>query len=250
MTKFKLSQLSRLAGIGVSSMVVGLMALVTPAHADPQTIRNTLRQLVPTMPPIDEITPSQIAGLWQVRIGGTIVYTDASGSLLLEGALTDMRTRTNLTQQAINKALAVPFETLPLKDAVLTHQEGKGERLMAVFADPNCGFCKRFEADLVKLTNVKVYTFMLPFLGQKSEDDVRSILCSSDPARSWKEWMLSNMAPTPTPGGCAAAAALTRNRDLAQRLGVTGTPTSLFTNQQRLSGALPIDQVLAQLEAK
>jgi thiol:disulfide interchange protein DsbC len=233
----------------LATTVAALAAFVTPAHADPQTIRNTLRKLIPNIPNPDEITQSPIAGLWQVRIGGSMVYTDPTGNLLLEGALTDMRTRTNLTQDAISRALAVPFDSLPLADAVLTHQEGKGERVMAVFADPNCGFCKRFEVDLSKLTNVRVYTFMLPFLGQKSEDDTRAILCSSDPAKTWSQWMLNGVAPTPAPGGCAAAGAVSRNLALAQRLGVTGTPTSLFLNQQRVSGAVPIEQILAALDA-
>ena len=221
--------------------------LTTPAQADPQTIRSTLRQLIPSMPQIDDVAPSPVAGLWQVRIGGTMIYTDASGSLLLEGQLTDMRTRTNLTQEAINKALAVPFDSLPLQDAVITHQEGRGERRIAVFADPNCGFCKRFEVDLHKLTNVRVYTFMLPFLGQKSADDVRSIMCAGDPSAVWRQWMLNGVAPQPNPGGFQAAAAIERNLALARRLGITGTPTTLFVSQQRLSGAVPLDQVQSRL---
>jgi thiol:disulfide interchange protein DsbC len=227
------------------ALLIGLVS--EPAQADPQTIRSTLRQLIPNLPQIDDVAPSPVQGLWQVRIGGTLVYTDASGSLLLEGQLTDMRTRTNLTQEAINKALAVPFDSLPLQDAVITHQEGRGERRIAVFADPNCGFCKRFEVDLHKLTNVRVYTFMVPFLGQKSADDVRSIMCASDPVATWRQWMLSGVAPQPNQGGCQAAAAIDRNLELARRLGITGTPTTLFMNQQRVSGAVPLDQVQSRL---
>jgi len=56
---------------------------------------------------------------------------------------------------------------LPIKDAIVFKQ-GSGVRRLAVFVDPNCGYCKRFERDLVALKDVTIYTFIMPILGPDS----------------------------------------------------------------------------------
>ena len=61
------------------------------------------------------------------------------------------------------------FASLPFKDAVVW-KNGNGKRRIAVFADPNCGYCKRFERGLQELKDVTVYTFLIPILGGDSAE--------------------------------------------------------------------------------
>jgi thiol:disulfide interchange protein DsbC len=44
-------------------------------------------------------------------------------------------------------------------------KQGSGARKLAVFVDPNCGYCKRFERDLATVKDVTIYTFLYPILG-------------------------------------------------------------------------------------
>jgi thiol:disulfide interchange protein DsbC len=74
--------------------------------------------------------------------------------------MVDTKTRTNLTEARIDKLTAVDF-ALPLKDAMVIKQ-GNGSRKLAVFVDPNCGYCKRFERDLLTVKDVTIYTFLIP----------------------------------------------------------------------------------------
>jgi thiol:disulfide interchange protein DsbC len=124
--------------------------------AQEAAIRKILAERLPNLPKIDDITRTPIPGLYEVRFGGTeIIYSDATGEHILSGSLIETRTRTDLTEARLEKLLAVDFDKLPLKDAMVQRQ-GSGARKLAVFVDPNCGYCKRFERDLTKVKDVTI----------------------------------------------------------------------------------------------
>ncbi|NEM46645.1 MAG: DsbC family protein, partial [Xanthomonas perforans] len=89
-----------------------------------------------------EVRSTPMPGLYEVRIGTDVFYTDAKGNYLIQGELIDTKARRNLTEDRINKLTAVDFASLPLQDA-FTIVRGNGQRKIAVFEDPNCGYCKR-----------------------------------------------------------------------------------------------------------
>ena len=75
----------------------------------------------------------------------------------IQGNLIDTKAKRNLTEERVEKLSAIDFDALPLKDA-FTQVRGNGKRKLAVFEDPNCGYCKRFERDLQKVNDVTIYT--------------------------------------------------------------------------------------------
>ena len=99
-------------------------------------------------------------GLYEVRVNGIeIFYTDEQGNYLLQGNLIDVKARRNLTEERVEKLSEVDFDKLPLKDAFKIVR-GNGKRKLAVFEDPNCGYCKQFERDLQKVDNVTIHLFL------------------------------------------------------------------------------------------
>lgn len=212
-----------------------------PAAVD-ATIRKVLAERIPNLPKIDEVTPSQIPGLFEVRFGGTeILYTDVGAQFVVQGALIETKTMANLTEQRIDKLTAVNFAELPLKDAMVFKQ-GDGSRKMAVFADPNCGYCKRFERDLLGLQNVTIYTFLMPILGPDSTVKSRDIWCTKDAATAWRAWMIEGIAAGKAGESCKAEV-LARNVDLGRKHRVNGTPALFFEDGTRKAGALPVKLV-------
>jgi thiol:disulfide interchange protein DsbC len=163
----------------------------------------------------------------------------------VQGEVIDLRSRTNLTQQRIDKLTAFDFDKLPLKDAI-TIRQGKGTRKMAVFVDPNCGYCKRFERDVSNLKDVTVYIYLYPILGADSQTKSRDIWCAKDPALAWRDWMLANKLPSSAPAKCDFAA-IERNVELGRKHRVTGTPATVFEDDTRLPGAVPGEQLDKQL---
>lgn len=217
------------------------------AQANEDTIRKNLSAVLPADIKLDEIRPGPVAGLWEVRIGNEIRYTDATGQFLIEGEILDLKNRRNLTQERITKLSEVAFSSLPLKDAIVW-KKGDGKRRIAVFADPNCGYCKRFERTLNEASNVTVYTFPVAILGGDSPDKARAAWCAKDNTAAWRSWMLDGVMP-PKPDAKCDASAVERNLALSRRLHINGTPAILFEDGGRVPGAISAQQLEQRLQA-
>jgi len=223
-----------------------LLASAWQAQANEAVIRKNLAERLPNLPKIDEVRATPMKGLFEVRVNQSeLLYTDADGQFILQGQLIDTKTRTNLTEQRLDKLTAIDFKDLPLADS-FTLVRGKGTRKMAIFEDPNCGFCKRFEKDLASLNDVTIHIFLYPILGQDSQTKAQNIWCAKDKAKAWDDWMQRGI--TPAAASCDTAA-LARNVAFGQKMRITGTPTTLFVNGHRLPGAVSRAEVEKQLNA-
>jgi thiol:disulfide interchange protein DsbC len=222
-----------------------LAAAVSGAVAQEAQIRKNLAERLPNLPKIDEVSRTPVPGLWEVRIGTDVMYTDDKGDHLIQGQIVDTRSRTNLTEARLNKLTAIDFASLPLKDAVVIKQ-GSGTRKLAVFVDPNCGYCKRFEKDLATIKDVTVYAFLYPILGPDSDAKAKAIWCAKDPAKTWREWMLNGATPPRSMGDCDAGA-LERNVAFGKKHRVQGTPALVFEDGTRVPGAVSAAEVEKQL---
>jgi thiol:disulfide interchange protein DsbC len=211
------------------------------AFAQEATIRKNLAERLPNFPKIDEISRTAVPGVYEVRIGTDILYTDEQANHLFQGVLIDTRTRTNLTEARIEKLTAIDFATLPLKDAIAIKQ-GNGSRRLVVFADPNCGYCKRLERDLMSLKDVTVYNFLYPILGPDSTAKARDIWCARDAGRVWRDWMVEGATPPKVTAKCDTSA-IDRNVELGRKHRVQGTPAMVFEDGTRRPGALPAAEV-------
>ena len=216
-------------------------------------IRKALGERLPKLPAIDEVNRSPIPGLWEVRYGGSeILYSDDKGEhIVVNGSLIETRTRTDLTEARIEKLLSVDWAKLPLKDALVVKQ-GNGSRKLAIFEDPNCGYCKRFERDVAALKDVTVYTFLMPILGPDSTAKSRDIWCAKDNARVWRAYMLDNTLPPKAAASCDSAV-LERNLAFSRQYRINGTPAVFFEDGTRKPGAIPgdlLDKLLTAAAAK
>ncbi|MBP7413681.1 DsbC family protein [Simplicispira metamorpha] len=217
-----------------SLLAAASLGLALTATAQEPAIRKTLAERIPQLEKIDEVRATPMGGLYEVRVGTDLFYTDAKGNFLIQGELIDTKARRNLTEDRINKLTAVDFNALPLQDAFATVR-GNGKRKLVVFADPNCGYCKRFERDLQNVDNVTIYTFLYPILSPDSAEKSRNIWCAKDRNNAWNDWMLREK--TPAAASCDTAA-LQRNLAFGKKHKITGTPTLLFANGARVPGAI------------
>lgn len=203
-------------------------------------IRRNLAERIPALTQIDEVRATPMPGLYEVRIGSELLYSDAEGNYLIQGTLLDTRARKNLTEERVAELTAIDFKDLQLKNA-FTVVRGNGQRQLAVFEDPNCPYCKRFERDLEKVDNITIHTFLIPILGPDSTEKSRRIWCSADRARTWDDWMLRDVTP-PGPAACDTAA-LDANLAFARKHDITGTPTLVFADGRRIPGAINTQQI-------
>ena len=239
----KPSLLSRslLAAGALAALAIGAV------RADEVDIRKTLAERYPNLPKVDEIRPAPVSGLWELRFGTELMYSDAKGNYLIQGAIIDTAAKRNLTEERIEKLSAIDFGSLPLKDAIVW-KTGSGKRRIAVFADPNCGYCKKFERDLQAVKDLTVYTFLIPILGGDSPEKSKAIWCAKDSTAAWRNWMIEGTSPPRVMGQCDSAA-LERNLNLSRKHRVNGTPAIVFEDGSRAPGALSPAEIEKRLAA-
>ena len=226
-------------------LLAGLCA-ASAAGAQETAIRKNLNERLPQMGTIDEVTKTPMPGVFEVRVGTELYYSDADGSYLIHGTMIDAKAQRNLTEERMAKLTAIDFSKLPFDDA-FTIVRGNGKRRVALFEDPNCGYCKRFERDLQKVDNVTIHVFLYPILGPDSVTKSKAIWCAKDKARTWQDWMVRDK---PLAGGTSCdVAVLARNVELGRKHQVTGTPTLVFVDGRRIPGAIgaaEVEKLLAE----
>src|SRR5450830_1767085 len=191
-----------------SALLCATVLLALGVSAQEATIRKNLVERIPQLAKIDEVSKSPMTGLYEIRVNGTeIFYTDAEGNFLVQGSLIDTKQRRNLTEERVDKLTAISFDALPFKDA-FTIVRGNGKRKMAVFEDPNCGYCKRFERDIQKVSDVTVYMFLYTILSPDSTEKSKRIWCAKDKAKAWQDLMLRDQ---PVAGASCDTSAIERN---------------------------------------
>jgi thiol:disulfide interchange protein DsbC len=206
---------------------------------DDAQLRKALQARFPQMT-VDAITRTPFSGLFEVILGGEVVYTDAKAEYLMGGTLYDLRGAQprNITQETQQKIASKALTTT--HDNAIKMVRGNGKRVLYTFEDPNCGYCRQLYKELGKMTDVTIYTYLLPVLSPDSADKSRAIWCSKDRAKAWDQMMVKGTVgeqpkPCDTP--------LEKNALVAKRLNITGTPAVYLANGQQLGGYLPADKI-------
>jgi thiol:disulfide interchange protein DsbC len=226
---------------------LGLLALTGAQAAQPASdaaLKKLVEQRLGDGAKVDSITKTPYAGLYEVRIGSDILYTDAEAKYLFVGQIVDAKTHENYTKARIDDVSRIKFSDLPL-DAALKTVKGNGKRVIAVFEDPNCGYCKRFRQTIAETDNVTVYTFLYNILAEDSATKSRNVWCAPDKAKAWDDWMLNGKAAPAAPANCNAPNE--KVLELGKRLRITGTPTIFFTDGTRVPGAIGPKELEAKL---
>ena len=219
----------------IAATSFALLALPAAAQADVERIKAELRKKVPEAP-IDSVRKVPYGGLYEVVVGGEIIYTDEKASFIMMGQLVDLKSKENVTEQRLRQLHRVDFAALPLDSAVKIVR-GNGARKIAMFADPNCGYCKRFERDLLGVSDITVYLFLYPILSPDSMEKSKAVWCSPDRGKAWIDLMVNNVAPTADP---KCATPIDKVLAFGQSKRVQGTPTIIFENGERVPGAMSI----------
>ena len=193
---------------------------------------------------VDSVTKTPYSGLFEVRVGSDIFYTDAQAKYLFVGRILDANTTEDYTKARVDELSKIKFSDLPLESALKT-VKGNGKRVIAVFEDPNCGYCKRFRQNLQDVDNVTVYTFLYNILSPDSAVKSKNIWCSADRNKAWDEWMLNNKSAAVAPEACSTPN--DKIKALGIKLRVTGTPTIFFTDGSRIPGAVDAKGLEAKL---
>lgn len=219
-------------------LVLLALFLANSAFAGEAAIRAEMGKKFPYSK-IISVSKTPYFGLYEVVFDNQLVYTDEKMSYLFSGNIIDMHTMKNLTKARENQLYAIVFDNLPF-DLAIKNVKGSGKRRLAVFTDPNCGYCKKLEKEMVNLTDATIYVFVLPIL-PGSEEKAKAIWCSPGRLKAWEDHMLRGVEPQ-SDMACDTAA-LVKISMHAKKLGINVTPTLVFENGAIKPGTLTLDLI-------
>ena len=202
-------------------------------YAGEATVKDTLQKNYPQIGKIDKVSKTNFLGLYEVITRDQLLYTDEKVQYLINGNIYELKTMRNLTEERARQLFAVDFNALPFELAI-KRVKGDGQRRMAYFTDPNCGYCKKLEQELKNIDNVTLYLFMYP-LFQGSDEKVKAVWCSKDQIKAWDDLMLNNVRPPA--GTCDAPSG--KVLELGRKLNVSGTPALIFADGVVVPGYVP-----------
>lgn len=235
---------SKLVLLSLSALMAACVGAETPSPGVEDTIKKMVEPRLDGAK-IDAVRPTPYGGLYELRVGGDIFYADKTGTYLISGHIYNMQTGSDLTRERMDDLNKIKFSDLPLEKAVKL-VKGDGKRVIAVFEDPNCGYCKRFRKNTLKdMDNITVYTFMYNILAEDSAVKSKNIWCSADRNKAWDEWMVGGKLAPAAPAACP-----TPNDDvlaLGHKLHITGTPSIFFADGSRIPGAVDAKTLEAKL---
>lgn len=233
---------SKFALLLVSMLAAGCVGAESPVEA---AIKKAIEPRLGPGVKVDSVTQTPYAGLYEVRAAGDVLYTDKKGEYLIIGHVYNTKTAQDLTKDRIDEINKIKFSDLPFESA-LKMVKGDGKRVIAVFEDPNCGYCKRFrQTTLKEMDNVTVYTFMYNILSEDSFVKSKNIWCAPDRNKAWDDWMVSGKAAPVATASCETPNA--KILELGQKLRISGTPAIFFADGSRIPGAIDAKGLEAKL---
>ncbi|ENV35941.1 thiol:disulfide interchange protein [Acinetobacter sp. COS3] len=219
--------------IGIFSLLGCVSAF---SFANVETLKSNLSKQYPNIQ-VTNIQPTEMSGLYSANLDNQIIYLDENAEHMFIGSMVRLKDQKNLTKDLVLKQNSIDWKQLPLKDAIKT-VKGNGKRQLAIFSDPNCPYCKKLEAELDKLNDVTIYTFIYP-LKTQSIAVSKQVWCEANPAYAWKNLLQKNVQPKAK----TCANPIDRNLELGRKLGVQGTPTLIFGNGLKMVGGRSAEEI-------
>ena len=219
---------------------IALFSLLSCASAmifaNVETLKNNLNQQYPNIH-VSNIQATEMTGLYSANLDNQIIYLDENAQHMFIGSMVRLKDQKNLTKDLVLKQNSIDWKQLPLKDAIKT-VKGNGKQQLAIFSDPNCPYCKKLEAELDKLNDVTIYTFIYPLKSQSIAVS-KQVWCDPNQAYAWKNLLQKNVQPKEK----TCANPIERNLALGRKLGVEGTPTLIFETGFKMTGGRSAEEI-------
>ena len=215
----------------VFSILLGAVAAGTSFAADTDDLLIRLQKTYPNIP-FNKVNKTEVNDIYEAIFGNDLLYTEKSGTYFFP-TMFNMKLQRNIGDERRAELTVVDFSALPVGDAIKI-VVGDGSRQVAVFSDPNCSYCKKLEAELVKINNVTIFIYPVGILGADSLVKAQSIACAvGDKSKIWLDMMNKGVSPITRACGSHVPE---RNHELFKKLGFQGTPALAFKNGKVLKG--------------
>lgn len=213
-------------------------------QTDIATTRNLITESMAKIMPgrkVDSIEATVIPALYEVMIGADIFYVTSDGEHLLQGDLYSLETKTNLTEAKRSQGRVALIKTIDPTTEIIFKPE-KTRHVVNIFTDIDCGYCRKLhsEMDTYLAKGIEIRYLAFPRSGYRTRSYFKAVSawCADDPqkaltiAKSGQE-IEQKTCDNPVDQHLA----------LAHELGLTGTPTMVFSDGSIVPGYIPADEL-------
>lgn len=233
----------KLMALGLASALAASVAVAESKV--PETLTKAISELS-SIPPTS-ITETPLKGIYEVLIGGDIVYLDGDANFMFRGELIDLEKRINLTDQTLNNERQKLVSALEDNQTVMYKPKGETKHTITVFTDIDCPYCRKMheEMDQYLEAGIAVRYALYPRagVGSPSYDKLVNVWCADD----------APQAMTDAKSGKTVEAKTCENpvqshMELGQMVGVNGTPAILLEGGQLIPGYRPARALAPMLD--
>jgi thiol:disulfide interchange protein DsbC len=209
-----------------------------------------LKDLAPDLK-ILEVRPSPVKELWEISVQSGerkgLLYLDLSKKYFIQGAIIDLKTKANLTQERMSELTKVDTSTIPLDDALVMGDKGAKYKVI-IFTDPDCPYCEKLHQEIKKVVakrqDIAFFIKMYPLPMHKGAyEKAKAIVCEKSMA------LLDDaFAKKTLPEAKCDSTAVDDNLKLAEKLGIRGTPAIFLPNGIGVPGFKDADSLIELIE--
>lgn len=227
----------------ISAALSLVLGLSMAAYADDTTAKLAAKLKVAP----EDVIPSPLPGLYQVTMGPQVSYVSADGRYLVRGDVVDIKSGKDLTREQREAARLAYIKRFSLADMIV-FKAPHARHVLTVLTDIDCQYCRALAQEMPALTAQGVELHYLAFpragVGSSSWDKAVAVWCAKDRQTAYQDAMRGS---TVKDGKCAESA-VAAGYDLAQRLGVQGTPAIITETGQLIDGYMPAQNLVQLLD--
>lgn len=209
-----------------------------------------LKDLAPDLKVL-EIRPSPVKELWEIAVQSGerkgLLYLDSSKKYFIQGAIVDLKTKANMTQDRMSELTKVDPAAIPLDDAIVLGEKEAKHKII-IFTDPDCPYCAKLHQEIKKVVakrqDIAFFIKMYPLpMHQGAYEKAKSIVCEKSMA------LLDDaFAKKPLPEAKCDSTAVDDNLKLAEKLGIRGTPAMIMPNGMIVPGFKETDSLIELID--
>ncbi|MDX6018728.1 thiol:disulfide interchange protein DsbG [Scandinavium sp. V105_16] len=220
------------------TLLLTLLPMLANAEELPAPVKAIEKQGITIIKSFD--APGGMKGyLGKYQDMGVTIYVTPDGKHAISGYMYDEK-GANVSEQMIQKDIYAPAGRELWSQMEKAHWilDGKksAPRVIYVFADPFCPYCKQFWQQArpwVESGKVQLRTLMVGVIRPESPATAAAILASKDPAKTWHNYEQSGGKLTlnvPASVPPAQMEILNTNQKLMDSLGANATPAIYYLN--------------------
>ena len=205
-------------------------------------LRDSLAKRLPQFD-VSMIDKTPIDGVYQVIIGGQVLYMTRDARYMIDGNLIDLSTKKNYSEDAMAVIRLSEIEKLG-EDKMIVYTPEKVKHTITVVTDIDCPYCRRLhsEMDQYLAGGVQVRYIFMPLKGQGDYRTTVSVWCSKD----------QNEALDMAKAGAEMEVKdcdnpIEEHLKISRSLGVRGTPAIILQDGSMLPGYVPANKLITEL---